>query len=231
MSDVIDVEVEVAVRKYEVNVLGLQNLLKSAKGKRTCQEIADELNRPKTEVDHWFRQDKYFAVPSADIWFSLKALLGIETDEFDASITEFEYKGGNYDMRNRIYTGDVAPTLIADGSNRYHILPKAYTLKVRGGVEIDSYGKRAGKGALVQEELCGTIGVSQDQYLFQPVSYDARGNGAGGVVNTMTGDHNNRITDYTSLVIEPICMATQQGGGRDNEKQMSYDNGISRNER
>lgn len=38
--------------------------------------------------------------------------------------------------------------------------------------------------------------------------YDARGNGDGQVVNTLTGDHNNRITDYTSVV----CMATQQGG-------------------
>lgn len=46
---------------------------------------------------------------------------------------------------------------------------KVYTLKVRGGVEVDSYGKKAGKGALVQEELSGTLGVSQDQYLFQPI--------------------------------------------------------------
>ena len=41
----------------------------------------------------------------------------------------------------------------------------SYTLKVRGGREIDSYGKRAGKGALVQTELSGTLGVSQDQTL------------------------------------------------------------------
>lgn len=38
--------------------------------------------------------------------------------------------------------------------------------------------------------------------------YDARGNGDGQTVNTITGDHNNRITDYSSVV----CMATQQGG-------------------
>ena len=41
----------------------------------------------------------------------------------------------------------------------------SYTLKVRGGVEFDSKGRRAGKGALVQEELSGTLGVSQDQTL------------------------------------------------------------------
>ena len=33
-------------------------------------------------------------------------------------------------------------------------------------------------------------------------TYDARGNGEGQTVNTITGDHNNRITDYTSLVVE-----------------------------
>ena len=42
----------------------------------------------------------------------------------------------------------------------------AATLKIRGGCEVDSYGKRAGKGALIQWELSGTLGVSQDQTLF-----------------------------------------------------------------
>jgi len=35
-----------------------------------------------------------------------------------------------------------------------------------------------------------------------PVVYDARGNGNGAVVNTITGDHNNRITDYTTVVLD-----------------------------
>ena len=41
----------------------------------------------------------------------------------------------------------------------------AATLKIRGGCEVDSYGKRAGKGALIQWEMSGTLGVSQDQTL------------------------------------------------------------------
>lgn len=32
--------------------------------------------------------------------------------------------------------------------------------------------------------------------------YDARGNGEGGVAPTITGDHENRITDYTAIVVE-----------------------------
>jgi hypothetical protein len=40
------------------------------------------------------------------------------------------------------------------------------TLKIRGGVERDSHGKKAGKGALIQWEKSATLGVSQDQTLF-----------------------------------------------------------------
>ena len=42
----------------------------------------------------------------------------------------------------------------------------ALTLKIRGGCERDCYGKKAGKGALIQWEKSGTLGVSQDQTLF-----------------------------------------------------------------
>ncbi len=43
---------------------------------------------------------------------------------------------------------------------------KAATLKIRGGCEIDSYGKKAGKGPLIQWEKSATLGVTQDQTLF-----------------------------------------------------------------
>lgn len=34
------------------------------------------------------------------------------------------------------------------------------------------------------------------------IVYDARGNGEGVIVPTLTGDHGNRITDYTAIVTE-----------------------------
>lgn len=74
--------------------------------------------------------------------------------------------------------------------------PAAYALKIRSGCE------GGGKGALVQTELSATISTLQDQTLFQPVVYDARGNGDGKIVPTITGDHENRITDYTAIAIE-----------------------------
>lgn len=39
------------------------------------------------------------------------------------------------------------------------------TLKIRGGCERDVYGKKAGKGALIQWDKSATLGVSQDQTL------------------------------------------------------------------
>jgi hypothetical protein len=44
---------------------------------------------------------------------------------------------------------------------------KCLMLQIRGGVERDSHGKKAGKGALITEGRAPTLGVSQDATLFQ----------------------------------------------------------------
>lgn len=46
------------------------------------------------------------------------------------------------------------------------MIVQSATLKIRGGCERDSYGKKAGKGALIQWEKSATLGVTQDQTLF-----------------------------------------------------------------
>lgn len=46
------------------------------------------------------------------------------------------------------------------------------------------------------------------------VVYDARGNGDGQIVSTITGDHNNRITDYTCSVVEPAVRCYDIGEAR-----------------
>lgn len=40
--------------------------------------------------------------------------------------------------------------------------------------------------------------------------FDARGNGGGGIVPTMTGDHQNRVTDYTAIVVQKGDRLEQQ---------------------
>ena len=59
--------------------------------------------------------------------------------------------------------------------------------------------------------------------------YDARGNGDGQTVNTLTGDHENRITDYTSVVCEPIPIhdkATRYKGGGPTRNGDGAGNGL-----
>ena len=57
----------------------------------------------------------------------------------------------------------------------------------------------------LNREISGTLQCkSEGGYSLNyqnPVIYDARGNGQGGVSPTLTGDHQNRVTDYTSLVV------------------------------
>jgi len=113
---------EVTVRKYDVDITKLQNTLRESKEKLliTNQDIANALNVPKTKVEHWFRNDKSFAIPSADIWFELKELLEIDTDFFDKSIIEFVTKEGVFESAKRIYDSSASyPTITAS-----NLMPK-----------------------------------------------------------------------------------------------------------
>lgn len=71
-----------------------------------------------------------------------------------------------------------------------------YVLKIRSGCD------GGGKGALVQTKRTMTLSTLQDQTLFQPVVFDARGNGDGITVPTITGDHESRVTDYTAIAVD-----------------------------
>lgn len=48
------------------------------------------------------------------------------------------------------------------------------------------------------EHLVETMPVDQKCFV-----WDSRGNGSGGVSPTLTGDHENRITDYTAVAVHP----------------------------
>lgn len=62
-------------------------------------------------------------------------------------------------------------------------------LNDQGGSQMDvSYG------------VTGTLRAQEHGH--QPIVFDARGNGNGKIVPTITGDHENRITDYTAIAIE-----------------------------
>jgi DNA (cytosine-5)-methyltransferase 1 len=127
-----------------------------------------------------------------------------------------------FDAYNHDVTGRVAKTLTAMRADADHIsvcfVP--YTLKIRSGCE------GGGKGALIQTDMSATIATNNDQYLFQPIfamkCYDARGNGDGETVNTITGDHENRITDYTSVVVSEETIALEGNGSRPSHHGNGY---------
>lgn len=86
---------------------------------------------------------------------------------------------------------------------------KAYLLKIRGGVEVDSKGQKAGKGPLIAEEISNTLGTSQDQYLFQPI-----------VLESHPNDSRVKIDDSGSIQTLTSRMGT--GGGNVPMVMMPY---------
>ena len=84
----------------------------------------------------------------------------------------------------------------------------SYTLKVRGGIEVDSHGRKAGKGALVQTELSGTLGVSQDQTLIQLDEFCA-------AVNA-DAKHQQDLIQHDQGVARTLAPGTHAAGGGSN---------------
>ena len=61
---------QVKVRKHDVNIDALKDLLRSHKqaSGKTNREISELLDEPMTLVEHWFRNDNSFAIPKEDKW-------------------------------------------------------------------------------------------------------------------------------------------------------------------
>jgi len=112
---------QVKVRKHKVDILLLQQALRSYKqnSKKTNKQIAEQTNMPITKVEHWFRTDSSFAIPSDDIWLKLKEVLGFTSSVFDKQIMEFEYRDGVYESTQRVYSDQgKSPTLTASNKEQ-----------------------------------------------------------------------------------------------------------------
>lgn len=112
---------KVKVRVYEVDRVGLANMLREykSKSKKTIKELAVELRTPSSEVEHWFRLDKSFSIPKACIWFELKKSLGIYSELYDDAIMKFTIKDSNFDQANRVYDEKgLCPTLTASVTSK-----------------------------------------------------------------------------------------------------------------
>ena len=223
-SNYLDVEMEVAVRKYEVDCNLLSECLREHKEslKLSNKHIAESLDRPITEVEHWFRNDIYFSIPSPDVWYDLKELLGIETEEFDKSIMVFEFRGCDFDMRNRIYTGNTSPTLKTDCGNSLYLVPErvegldCYNQQVTGDksksltnsatdsdhipcVVMDRSAYNQGVNAKIK------LGIDENGIAF---SHIAKGPGAVCYIDTSHADDVVRTDD----VVAPLQARDYKGG-------------------
>ena len=125
-----EIQDTVKVRKHKVDINSLKKILRKHK-KLTSKEIAEKLNQSITKVEHWFRTDTSFSIPDEDVWFSLKALLNIKTDEFDKSITEFEIRDGKFDMSKRVYSPEgKSPTITTvTGGQQHKIVQDNYQIR------------------------------------------------------------------------------------------------------
>ena len=118
-------------------------------------------------------------------------------------------------------TADVERSIDTTDGKKHTV---AYTLKIRSGCD------GGGKGSLIQENKSATLATNNDQYLFVPVEiYDCRGNGDGKTAPTITGDHNNRVTDYTACIVEPktYCLQGSMIGRQD--KNGPQGDGVNEN--
>ena len=92
------------------------------------------------------------------------------------------------------YDESVSPTLRASPSGSNQVPDTVYCLQGNGIDRADTAGCNG----------CGwRIGAYTLNTIDRPaVVYDTRGNGDGGVSPTLTGDHQNRVTDYTAICVE-----------------------------
>ena len=106
------------------------------------------------------------------------------------------FKGGQSEKARSIgYVEEQAPTLSAGGS---HLDPTVFCIQ---GNCIDRADTAGCNGKGWKEEQSYTLNT-----IDRPaVVYDARGNGSGRVAPTLTGDHGNRVTDYTALAVEDVA--------------------------
>ena len=110
------------------------------------------------------------------------------------------------DLYNQSVTGVVSKALNSAATDSDHI--PVVCLNFQGSLSqdqifpVESFGHDERSTQFSKGGCCDTLTQSDHK---QPIIvcyavYDARGNGEGVVAPTITGDHQNRVTDYTAVV-------------------------------
>ena len=112
----------------------------------------------------------------------------------------------------------VSPTLKKkDGVAVTQAVAQPVAFKVRGGVEVDSAGKAAGKGYLGSEETAFTLAATQDQWIGQPVGTDCYNGAITGEVAATIGTPGSSVNASGPTVMQAVDVKQVQwasGGGQ-----------------
>ena len=190
----IDIPQTVRVRKHEVDCQGLCDLLRKHKAMtgKSNRVLSETLGVPITKVEHWFRQDSSFAIPSEDIWFALKEQLEITTDEFDEPVTTFEERFGVYEKSERCYFADgIAPTLTSTSAGNEKII-----------VEVNE---------MADSKICTAAAMrgryNEDGKVEQHIEVSDREH-----ANTITSVQKDSMVAEQSFVNGDVCRTVRAGG-------------------
>lgn len=122
--------------------------------------------------------------------------------------------------RKRVYligsfgTDSAAEILFKRDSVRGYLTPRGEAQQtpaatVEAGVGISDFGVDAYNGSVTEQTA--TLGTNCGKSTGSPLVtsensllYDASGNGDGNISPTITGDHNSRVTDYTTVVLQSM---------------------------
>lgn len=163
---------EVRVRKFSCDIEKFQAILRQGKqkSKRTNAQIAEKLDKPHTEVEHWFRTDKYFNIPDENVWFDLKELLQIETTEFDDFVTVFEERDGIFEKANRCYDVNGKMSTLLTGQTDNIIAPICYAL----ASEWDDLGKPTKAVSYADNKIYDVYEVKDSQITIRGKKYSIK---------------------------------------------------------
>lgn len=214
----VEVPQTVNVRKYEVDIDALQKLLRDAKSKSsfTNKDIAEKLDQSLTTVEHWFRIDECFSIPSPDVWMSLKELLNITTDDFDESITTFEERLGVFEKSNRCYLENGISPTITCGQNEKIIVSEnvePFIVASRGRNPENPSDRTTGSPTeqRLEANTNGTTNtittVAKDNYVMEPQIIQKFGDRGTSQYSIRDYAHTipaNPMSDRGQMVMEPV---------------------------
>ncbi|ANS05433.1 DNA (cytosine-5-)-methyltransferase [uncultured Mediterranean phage] len=118
----------------------INEYLKANKNGKTIGEIAKSTKLPKTQVEHYFRSDKYRAIPNPKDWMTLKTILQFD-NTYDKQVTEIYEKEVEFESSRRVYSTDGISKTLDTHDSGYYQIPEATK---KGNVRVHTTQPRSG---------------------------------------------------------------------------------------